>query len=69
MTQSEKAVWIAVYAASWHKTVGGEPGLVSDEDRARYAARQAGMALRALKAIATHESRLNSSDQAIEVLS
>lgn len=51
MTDGERAVWIAVYAASWHESTGQEIGVVLDESRARWCARQATKALDALRGI------------------
>ena len=68
MTEGERAIWRAVYAASWHQPICGGPGTVNDVDRARWCAMQACHALDALRVIADPAAHQRSSDHAIEVL-
>lgn len=49
MTDGERTVWAAVYATSWHQSMGGVPGVVNDRERSRWACRQAERALDALR--------------------
>lgn len=52
MTPGERAIWLAVFGASWHQSTGGPMGKVEDSDRARWCAMQAGRALEALRLFA-----------------
>jgi hypothetical protein len=48
MTAGENALWIAVYASSWHVSIGRlSPGSVTDDERARWCMAQADRALKA----------------------
>jgi hypothetical protein len=72
MTPGERAIWVALYAASWHQPSGSATGVmagvVADDDRARWCAQQANRGLAALKQIADPAARLLACDMAIEVL-
>jgi hypothetical protein len=46
VTAGERALWIAVYAASWHQpTCRPSPGVVTDDERARWCMAQADRAV------------------------
>lgn len=67
MTAGERSLWLAVYAASWHVTMGGPVGAPTDWDRARWCAGQASRAVDALKAV-TVEASTPIRGEAAEVL-
>jgi len=52
MTTGERALWLAVFGASWHQSTGAPMGVVTDLDRARWCATQASRALEALRMFA-----------------
>lgn len=68
MTAGERAVWIAVYAASWHASGAHPIGQVTDTDRAARCAQQAGRAVDALRTVAGRADLPLSSIEAAEVL-
>ena len=50
MTDGERAIWAAAYAASWHQSMGrGIYGTPTDVDRAKWCAEQADDALHSIK--------------------
>lgn len=57
MTRGERQLWRMVYSTSWHETGWRlEPGVIGDEERARWAAGQADRAIEGLRAIASEGS-------------
>lgn len=69
MTPGAIDMWRALFAASWHQTGWkAGTGLVSDDERARWCAREAARALDALHAIADAADGTKESEQAAEVL-
>lgn len=67
MTPAERAVWIAVYAASWHAPGAYPIGHVGDVDRARWSVKQASRAVDALRGVAERDDG-EESYQAKEVI-
>lgn len=51
MTDREHVLWSALYAAAWFQSAGLGPGVMYDEERARFASRVADRALAALKEV------------------
>jgi hypothetical protein len=51
MTPGERALWLAVFAASWHQSTGGPMGRVSDESRALFCMAQADRAVNAARRV------------------
>lgn len=70
MTDIERQVWIAVYAACWPNSHSTVPGIVPDAERAQWCAVQANKALDSLRVLAEEapEKRVRSCDAAVEVL-
>lgn len=66
MTNSEKLIWAAVYAAAWVANAGEY--IAYQEQRAQYSALEANQALKALKYYAGREVTLWSCDRAKEML-
>jgi hypothetical protein len=57
VTRGERQLWRMIYATSWHETgwrLG--PGVISGEERARWAVGQADRVVEALRAIASEGS-------------
>lgn len=51
MTPGERALWIAVFGASWHQSTGGQMGKVSDDSRALFCMAQADRAVTAVRCV------------------
>lgn len=51
MIDREHMLWSALYAAAWFQSVGLGPGVLYDEERARFASRVADRALAALREV------------------
>jgi hypothetical protein len=50
MTPGERALWLAVFGASWRQSTGGPMGLVTDEHRVMFCLAQADRAVAAVRA-------------------